>query len=278
MTTQDERGTALPGCVPDCECAHVYGPQHVTQAPGGRLAVAAVALRPGDAYLVVRPGRNIEALITDLWIPQHNPCCRAGVRTIDGHREPFWIEAGYVIVTRRDPAYEGWAAEQRPAPQPPAPDDAFAFSPWVLCGRFSRWRDQSGDWRLCPGERCHVAGTAELPGGGRDWAVEHSESRHGGAGWDMPGDRGPWGPPRDKQDSHLMWVARAQTACMAEDLGRDDEIRPLAPGESFISRYTCRLGHVHYGERPGPGQLPPEVAARISASLGDGPARAQAQA
>jgi hypothetical protein len=244
------------------------------QAPGGRLVMAAVALRPGDVYLVVRPGRIVEALITDLWVPsacsRRLRCCRAGERVICGRRDTFWVEAGWVAVTHRDPAYEGWIPEQRPAPQPPAPDDAFGFSPWRLLGRFARHRDPyTGEWRVSGRPRCHAAGTAEVPGGGRDWAVEHSETRHGGAGWDMPGNFGSWGTPRDEQPVHLPWLARAQTACMAEDLGRDDEVRPLAPGETFLPRYTCRLGHVHYGERPDPGQLPPEAAARIRASLGE---------
>jgi hypothetical protein len=233
------------------------------QAPGGRLLVSPAALRPGDVYLVVRPGRIIEALVTDLWVPRYKPCCPAGERIVEGRRGTFWIEPGYVIVTRRDPAREGWVPERRPSPFPPAPDDAFDFSPWKTRRAFHAAAHGAGSQYSSIG--AIYAGTDEVPGGGKDWAIAHSEHRDGYGGWDIP--HLPWnGQP------HFPWLDRARTACPAEDLGRDDEVRPLMPGESFLPRYMCRLRHLHYGERPDFRELPPEAAARISASLGEEPA------
>ena len=254
-----------PGCVADCECARTYE-QRPTPASGGRLLVSPAMLRPGDAYLVVRPGRIAEAVVTDLFIPRVNPCCRAGERTVDGQRGTFWIEPGYVILTRRDPAYDGWSPEHRPTPDAAQrPGDALAFSPWRFRSAF-----RSGNATYPYG-----AGSFRRTRDGRtDWAAVHAEhgaasqwNQHAGDGWDNFG----CARPEDGQEPYFPWLVRAQTACLSEDLGEDDDIGPRSPHDDLLPGYTCRLGHVHCGKSPYGRDLPPEFAARISASLGEEP-------
>lgn len=252
-----------PGCVPGCECARTYE-QRPMSASGGRLLVSPAALRLGDAYLVVRPGRIVEAVITDLFIPQANPCCRAGERVVNGQRGIFWVEPGYVILTRRDPVYDGWSPDRRPTPDAAwRPGDALAFSPWRFRSAFHSGNATSP----------HGTGSFRRTRDGRtDWAAVHAEhgaagqwDHHAGGGWDNFGRA----RPEDGQEPYFPWLVRAQTACPVEDLGEADDIGPRSPHADRPPGYICRLGHVHRGKSPYGRELPPEVAARISASLGE---------
>lgn len=245
---------AWPRCVPGhvsegCGCAARYMERTVIPAAGGRLLVSPPALRPGDVYLVVRPGRIAEATITSLRVPPHHPNCRWGERVTEGTQGTFWIDPGYVTVIRRDPAQEGQPAQPSAPPHLPPPADALMYAPHRVCAAFTDGRH-------------YETGTSRTRDGRPGWAVRHAEDRTGsGGGWDNFGRRPGTGP------AYLPYLTVACTACVTEDLGQpgDDE----GPGG-----YMCRLGHVHRGPSPYGRELPPEVAARISVSLGEKASRA----
>ena len=180
-------------------------------------------------------------------------------RVTDGQAGSFWIGARtMMVVTRRDPAYEGWASDPagRPSPWPPPPEDALAFDP----ARFRRAFQVHGIMGS------YVAGTWETRAGRTDIAVLHAEHPVTIACWDLPG-RFPH-LAYDELPVHFPHLVVAQTACMNEDLGEPDDLDPRRPRTDFRG-YVCRLGHIHRGQSPYGRELPPAVTARIRASLGE---------